>query len=260
MKTEKIKFKSAGYELIGEIDLPDEFTEKLPTIILFHGLSNARRDCPLISETSEDLTKNGFIAFRFDFYGSGESPGEMRDKTIDVLEQNAKDAIEFISKDKRVDKDRLGLWGRSMGGLLVCLLPPDSRVKARVSASGSILMEKIFKEKFEKLKEKEIELEKIGKKLPGTGKYKGAFGFKPEWFKSLEGIDARGQDNLKNLNTMLVLGTTLDQKVTMDNACIIMNEVNKPKRIWIFNTDHDYAGAEKEAVKETTNWFKKYLK
>jgi len=59
---------------------------------------------------------------------------------------------------------------------------------------------------------------------------------------------------------MLVFGTALDQKVTADNACIVMNNVKEPKRIWIFNTDHDYAGSEIEAVRETIGWFNQYLK
>lgn len=261
MRIEKVKFKSAGYELVGEINFPDEFSGKLSTVTLFHGISNARKDCPLMNETSEALTENGFIAFRFDFYGSGESPGNMEDKTMGILEQNAKDAIEFIEKDDRVDKNRMGISGRSFGGTLASLLPPDSRIKARAILSPDLKIgEKQWTEKFKKVKKKELELEKIGKKLPGTGKYKGKFNLKEEWFKSLKGLDRRVEENLERLDTVLALGTALDQKVTPDNACIVMNKVKEPKRIMIYMTDHDYAGFEKEAVKEILDWFKRYLK
>lgn len=259
MGIEKVKFESANYTLIGEINLPDKFNGKLPTVILFHGLSNSRKDCPLINETSETLVENGFIAFRFDFYGSGESPGEMKDKRMDILEQNAKDAINFIRQDPRVNQERLGLWGRSSGGTLVALLPPIPGIKVRVLASPGIMFEKTMTERFEEIKRKEMELEKRGKKLPGTGDYKGSFTFDTSWFESLKGLDSRILDNLKTLDTILVLGTGLDQKVTADNACIVMNNVKEPKRIWIFQTDHDYAGFEKEAVEESINWFSKYL-
>ncbi|UCG95734.1 MAG: alpha/beta hydrolase [archaeon] len=259
MKTEKVRFKSGGHKLVGEINFPEKINGKLPAIILFHGLSNSRRDCPLINETSKALTENGFIAFRFDFYGSGESPGEMRDKIIDILEQNTKDAIEFITKYSQVDSNKLGLWGRSLGGTFVCLLPTDPRIKARVVASSGPIIEKIMEEKLEELKKKELELEKVGKRLPGTGAYKGPFEFRPAWFESLKGLDSRVLENLKNLNTVLVLGTSLDQKVTVDSTCMVMNNVKEPKRIWVFNTDHDYGGFEKHAVEETLNWFKKFL-
>jgi len=258
MKIEKIKFKSAGYELVGEIDSPNYFKSKLPTVILFHGLTNSRKGCPLINETAEALTEAGFLVFRFDFYGSGESLGELRDKTVDILEQNAKDAVKFIINNPGVDRNRLGLWGRSTGGTLVCLLEKKINIKARVSLSAEIAFEKeTFK--FKQIINKEFELEKQGKKLPGTGKYKGPFEFNKNWYKSFRGLDKKIKNNLKNLDTILILGTSRDQKVTLDNACKIVNSVKEPKRIWIFPTDHDYAGFEKEAVEESVSWFKKYL-
>jgi len=259
MRIEKTTFQSAGFKLTGEFVLPNRLEAPLPAVILLHGLTNSKNDCPLINETSEALVKNGLIVFRFDQYGSGESPGEMQDKTITMLEQNLKDAIEFVAKDKRVDKNKIGLWGRSLGGTLVCLIPNDKRIKARVVASPGTMFESTANKKLEELKRKEIELEKVGKKLPGTGNYKGPFDFKPEFYKSMNGLDERVFNNLRNLNTILILGTALDQKVTPENACIVMNEAKEPKRIWIYMTDHDYAGFEKEAVEETAKWFKQYL-
>lgn len=258
MKIEKIKFKSAGYELIGEINSPNYFKRKLPMVILFHGLTNSRKDCPLINETAGALVKNGFIVFRFDFYGSGESPGELRDKTVDILEQNAKDAVKFIINNPEVDRNKLGLWGRSTGGTLVCLLEKKVNIKARVSLSAEIVFEKET-HKFKQIINKEFELEKQGKKLPGTGKYKGPFEFKKNWYKSFRGLDKKIKNNLKNLDTILILGTSRDQKVTLDNACRIVNSVKEPKKIWIYPCDHDFAGFKQEAVKESVDWFKKYL-
>ena len=259
MQNEEISFESEGYELKGEINLPDKVEEKLPTVVLFHGLTNSRKDCPLINETAEALTENGFIAFRFDQHGSGDSPGQMQEKKMNILEQNAKDSIEVIARDARVDEERLGIWGRSLGGTLACLLPPDPRVKARVAASPSVEFERIFKEKFEELKKKEKKLEEKGEVLPGTGDYKGPFKFKDAWRESLEGLDKRIKENLPKLDTVLTFGTSEDQKVQPWNSCIVMNKVKEPKRIWIFQADHDFAGVEEEAVEEALDWFKKYL-
>lgn len=59
---------------------------------------------------------------------------------------------------------------------------------------------------------------------------------------------------------MLVFGTTPDQKIPLEAACHIVNNVNEPKKIWIFEgVDHDYGGVEKEAVKLAVDWFKEYL-
>ena len=252
-----ITFQSQGAQLVGMHHKVD--SDKI--IILCHGFTGSKSESKrLFVEAARDFASRGFNALRFDFYGSGESPGEMRDKTVNILEQNAKDSLEFIVKDPRIDSNRMGIWGRSLGGTLACLLPQDSGIKARVAASPGILFEKTMKEKFTMLRKKELDLEKEGKKLPGTGDYKGPFDFRKEWFGSLDGFDRRVRDNLKNLSAVLVLGTALDQKVTAENACIVMNSVKEPKRIWIFDTDHDFAGFEDEAVAESVDWFNMHLK
>lgn len=256
MSRQIVTFQSAGEELIGIIEYPSE--TPAPAVLLFHGLTNHKTDCPLINETAQALVQNGFISFRFDFFGSGESPGELREKTIDILEQNAKDSIEFILSDGRVNE--LGLWGRSVGGTIACLMPPHPEIKASVTASGAALFEQEFKKKFPSLQKREAELEKRGQKLPGTGEYKGEFKFGETWYKSLEGLDERVTQNLKKLDSILVLATTPDQKISLKNACHIINNVNEPKKIWIFEeVDHDYVGVEDRAVNITIDWFKKHL-
>lgn len=259
MKTKKIEFKSLNYKIAGEINLPDNLKGKLPAVILFHGLTNTRKDCPLIEATSQALVKKGIIAFRIDFFGSGESPGEMREKRFDILEQNANDAIKFIITQSFVNRFQLGLWGRSFGATLVSLIPLNKNIKARVMASPGIAFEKIFIKKWIRLKKKQEELQKVGKKLAGTGKYKGAYEFNSTWFTSLRGVDKRIIDNLKKITTVLVLGTSNDEKVSFHDFCTTINTVGEPKRIMIYNTGHDYAGYESEAVKETIEWFKRYL-
>ena len=259
MRTKKVNFQSARFKLAGEINLPNNFQGKLPTVILFHGLTNSRKDCPLIDTVSKALVKNGIIAFRFDFFGSGESQGEMREKRFDILEQNAKDAITFISDQPFVNRFRLGLWGRSFGGTFASLIPPNKNIKARVIASPGTIIEKTIMDKWKRLKKKERELQKIGKKLAGTGKYKGAYELDVGWFTSLRGVDKRITDNLKKIKTVLVLGTANDEKVTLNDICTAANLVKEPKKIVIYNTGHDYSGYESEAVKETINWFRKYL-
>ncbi len=252
-----IRFKSGKQKLVGLVSFPAE--TPAPGVILFHGLSNSKTDCPLINEVTQALRKEGFATFRFDFFGSGESHGEMQDKTIYALEQNAKDSLDLFSNDRRISM--IGLWGRSLGGTLVALLGPDPRIEASVIATGLVEIEKVFlSERFAQLKKKEDELKKVGKKLPGTGRYKGPFNFRPAWFESLKGIDRRIERNLRKMNTVLVLHTTPDQKVPLNNAAKIINSVRDPKELHIFEgVDHDYSGVEQEAVDLVRKWFMKYL-
>lgn len=259
MKVKYITFKSLHSKISGEIGIPNHFSGQLPTVVLFHGLTNTRKDCPLIEKTATELVKNGFCTFRFDFYGSGESDGEMKDKTIDIFLANAQDAIACISAYDFVDREKIGLWGRSMGGTVGCLIPPNKNIKVRVLASPPVLLEDSFTQTFQRLQKKEKQLEKLGKSLAGTGKYKGKYALEASWFHALKGIDKRIKNNLMKLDTILTLGTSQDQKVTLDNICQIANCVNEPKRVIIYPTDHGYTSFEKQAIEESMRWFKRYL-
>lgn len=253
MRTKKISFISDGSILHGIKTYPDSVPA--PGVILFHGLTNTQDDCPLIRETSLALNESGFHTLTFDFFGSGGSPGKMEDKTMDILLQNANDAVEYFLKDDLVIN--IGIWGRSIGGTVVCLIEPHKNIKARITAGGGCFLEKSFLKKHKELKK----LIDEGQKVAGTGKYKGRYHFGKDWYKSLKGIDRRITNNLKRINSVLVLATTPDIKVPLVNAAHIINNVKEPKRIQIYEgVDHDYKGVEDKAVKETLTWFENLLK
>ena len=252
MIVEKINFQSNGVKLFGEFNKPQ--TSSDTCVIMLHGLTNSRKDCPLIVDLTKKLVSNGFHVFKFDFFGSGKSPGDMQDKTLNILEKNAKDAIKIVKKKQY---ENIYLWGRSFGGTLVCSLPPDEKIKKRITIAPGVILEKNFYKKWKMLQQIEAELQKQGKTLPGNGAYRGPFELNEKWFEGLKGIDKRIENNLKKLNNMLVIGTTQDKKSTVDNVCKIINLLKEPKKIWMFNCDHDLKGAEKEIMKMCIDWFKK---
>ena len=257
MNKEKITLKSLGYDLVGIIEYP----EKLPTpgVILLHGLTNSKEDCPLIKEVAEALATEGLIVFRFDFFGSGESPGLLRDKTWWISEQNVRDAIKYLKNKKEITN--IGLWGRSTGGTAAILCGNDPQIKAFVLATTPVLLQEIFKIRFEKVKKLELELEQRGQKLPGTGKYKGEFDFSDNFFEEVPIIEQKVMKNLTQMSHVLVLATIPDIKVPLNNATTIINTAKEPKKIYIFeDTEHDYRGVENKAIKLTVSWFKKYLR
>jgi len=259
MNKEKIKFKSAGYELVGVIESPEKGLDKdTPAVILFHGLTNTKEDCPLLREVAESLVKNGFIVFSFDFYGSGESPGQLKDKTWSIMKQNGLDAIQFLVKRTGVKK--IGLFGRSSGGTIATLCATHPLIKAYVLASPFVLIAKSVP-RFKRVMELEEKLEKKGQVLPGTGKYKGEYKFSEKFFEEAPFFEKEIMKNLSQMSRVLVLATTPDTKVPLNNATTVINKVKEPKEIHIFEgVDHDYKGVEKEAVNLTTSWFKEYVR
>jgi putative redox protein len=207
---------------------------------------------------AESLVNEGFVVFRFDFYGSGESPGALGDRTWSIAEQNARDAIEYL---KSRGAENIGLWGRSIGGTVAVLCSDIPSVQAFVLATTPVLLREVFLERFEKVKKLELELEQKGQRLPGTGHFKGEFEINMKFFEEVPITEERVMRNLVRMRRVFVMGTTPDTKVPLNNPATIINTVKEPKRIWIFEkVDHDYKGVEKEALGMAVSWFKKYVK
>lgn len=259
MKLERATFKSLGSELVGILNIPDK--TPAPGVILFHGMSNSKEDCPLIKETAKMLANEGYVTFRFDFFGSGESPGRLKDKRMSIIEQNAKDAIDFFLRDNRV-YGYIGLWGRSLGGTIVILFADRPEVKASVILSGAVSLEKVLgRSVFERLKALEEKLSKTGETLPGTGVYKGPYSLEDGWFKEIPQYDKKIQECLPRLSNVLVFGTTPDKKAPLEQIVSIINGAKEPKEIHIFKgVDHDYKGVEESVIKLEKRWFKAYLR
>lgn len=257
MKQKYITFLSNGFNLKGIISIPDNPSKV--GIILFHGLSNTKEDCPLIEQTSNELVKNGFVTFRFDFFGSGESPGEMKDKTISILKINCIDAIHFFKNNYQIEK--IGLWGRSFGGTLINLISIN-QFNCSVQLSSPIILTDVFdKKKIDKLIEKEKKSEEIGMKLAGTGHYKGEYGLGYNWYDELIFFEKEIEQNSKKNINALFIATNPDNKVPYENSIRAFQLSNYPKELHIFsNTNHAYEGIEGDVIELTLGWFKRYLR
>ena len=253
----RVTFQSSGHELVGHLHVPEK--ELSPGVVLLHGLSNTMTDCPLINEVTAALIGEDYATFRFDYFGSGESPGLLKDKTWEIMLQNTRDAIDFLRSKLRTA--RIGLWGRSLGSTFAILCADDPRVEALCLASSDVFVTKTLSyERFLELRKKQQELEKHGRALPGTGKYKGPLELKNDFFASLETIEKSVVESLSKLRNTLVLATTPDVKVPLENSIEIINRAREPKRILVFEgLDHAYIGVEGKAVGEISKWYQHFL-
>ncbi len=254
---EKVQILSRGKKLAGLLHRSGE--GPAPGVVLFHGLSNSKEDCPLINEVTATLNSEGFFTLRFDFFGSGESPGLLRDKTWEELRQNAMDAIAFLMNIKGVTE--IGLWGRSLGATFAILCANQPKIEAVVLASPDVLVTKTLnKHKFEMLKKKNELLRKQGKSLPGTGKFKGPLELNEAFFSDLQKVEQEVLATLPLLQNVLVMATTPDVKVPLENVVEVINNVREPKKLIIYEgVNHDYHPVENDAVGHGVAWFKEYL-
>lgn len=160
--TEEVVFWSDGIRIAGDLFYPASLKsdEELPGIVLCHGWGGLKRH--LKKSYALDFAAKGYIVLAFDYRGWGESdsrlisvevqPEAEDGKTfsievrpirelVDPLDQleDIRNAINFIEGDARVDSERLGVWGTSLGGgLAVITASRDKRVRCVVSQVGAM--------------------------------------------------------------------------------------------------------------------------
>ena len=251
----KITFKSNNHRIVGILEVANG--DKRPGILMFHGLTNTKEDCPLMSQVKETLCLEGYAIFRFDFYGSGESAGQFKDKTISEMVTNAKDALDVLSSNKLVEGENIGLWGRSIGGLVAAMLTRDERVRASVLASAPIFPHKTFYPLYARDPTRDFV------PLPqGTvsGKIKGKPELSKAFFTELQEIENKTFQALQGASSILIIQGDHDKKVDPKYARCIYDTVKEPKELLLIKgAGHDYSGKENQVISAVRRWYTNHL-
>lgn len=107
-----------------------------PVVIFHHGFSGTKVEAHRIFvKCARQLTENGFDAFRFDFFGSGDSDGDLSDATLSIWIQNALDAAAYVTSK---GKKQIVFLGFSIGAFVA------AAAAARIAPLGLALWAPIF--------------------------------------------------------------------------------------------------------------------
>ena len=113
-----------------------------PVILFNHGYipPTQYRTTERYVDYVDRIARSGYIVFRSDYRGHGNSEGDARggygspDYTIDVL-----NAVGSIKKYPDADPNRIGMWGHSMGGYITLrAMVIDPSIKAGVIWGGVV--------------------------------------------------------------------------------------------------------------------------
>lgn len=127
MVEQPIQIHRGEQQLVGMWHQPDvALTQSFPAVIFCHGFTGQKAEAHrLFVDTARHLAKRGVGCLRFDFMGCGDSSGDFVELTVSSQVADLQAAYDHVQKMDGVDRNRIGLLGLSLGGLVVSLSVPN---------------------------------------------------------------------------------------------------------------------------------------
>jgi uncharacterized protein len=259
MKTKKFFIESLGSKICCVVDMADKPLPCNPIVLMLHGSTNSKTEAPEYPKIASELAKNGINAFRFDFFGSGDSEGTYREKTMVIMDQNIKDVLDYIEKELKITA--IGVLGRSLSAAQ-SLYIHDDRIKVRVvhSAASHLFddLKGLYPQEVNEMYEKNLDEALI---VSDPRIVKGPYSYSRVIIEEFKEVPNRIHKNLASISHISVFQGDNDPETTVEEAMEIYNTVQKPKEIHVFSDQgHRYEGTPKELVDLTVSWFVRQFK
>ncbi|WP_209125132.1 S9 family peptidase [Alkalihalobacillus sp. BA299] len=107
------------------------FINKVPAIILVHGFVGSKvGEHRMFVKAANYFSERGYLVFRFDFGGCGESEGDYSHVTLTKQIKELQAAIDYVLSIDKVDPNLLTVVGHSLGGAVASITASrDERIK-----------------------------------------------------------------------------------------------------------------------------------
>lgn len=136
VKHSKVTFHNRfGVELVADMYVPKSAKGKLPAIAVSGPFGAVKEQSSGLY--AQEMAKRGFLTIAFDPSFTGESGGNPRNvASPDINSDDFSAAIDFLSNEKNVDPNRLGIIGVcGWGGFAINAAAMDTRIKATVAST-----------------------------------------------------------------------------------------------------------------------------
>ena len=248
---EDVSFNSEdGITLKGWLVKTSPPRKPLPAIIICHGVGANKSD---FTELAVQLMKRGYFVLQFDFRDHGESGGSRT--SLGYLEQ--KDvfaAIDYLKTRREIDKNRIGIFGFSMGGASAIL------AAARTGAFAAVVADSAFTS----LRDQARDAITGFYHLPSF----------PFLHLAVLGYEIYFQTRVNNISPVsvierispkpvLIIAGDGDRMIPVDNGRKLFAASKEPKELWIIpGAGHGgtLSAAGSEYEKRVGEFFDKYLK
>lgn len=222
---------------------------KQAAIILVHGFAATKEEYyQMFDDLAKIYSDAGFLVFRFDFSGCGESEGTFTETSLTKMASEVKDILAYVRGQPHVDTDRIGILGQSFGTCAVIAAEPQVKCL--------ILMGSVANPKERALNAFRADYHPTG--LSTRMKSHGPITVGPAYWKSFEKEDISASLKKITCPILFVYGNK-DITVPPENTEILYSRANEPKmKIPIEGADHNYRGCEEIMHATTLAWFQKW--
>jgi uncharacterized protein len=253
---EAVVLENAGQRIFGIIHRPRSNLYS-PAVLMCHGLAGHKTGkYRLYVHLSERLAEKGIASLRIDFRGSGDSEGDFSEVTLESEVSDALKGLDYLSHLPFINKDRIGIFGRSVGGT-VAIMTAKRYEKAKSLATWAPLFDgDQWIDQWNMLHSPEITEEhrlttmRVNGQVPGYAFFKELFGIHmKEELRALENIP------------LLHIHGEKDVIVKIEHADKYMHArqsvKGENKFIRLPQSDHDFSNPKEQqlAINETASWF-----
>lgn len=231
--------------------------EHFPVVLICHGLGGHKVGrYRVYVDIADHLAKSGIGTLRFDFRGSGDSEGNFNDITLEDQVSDALLAMHYLENHPQVDKNRIGLIGRSFGGAVAVIAASRYQRIKSFCLWSPIYNANQWKDKWHLLQSPGLQPHHLADIMPINGQVPGI-----ELLKQF--ISLRMEEHLVVMHStpLFVIHGALDQVVSIANAeKYVQDRLQAPattKFIQLPHSDHDFTPflERRKALEETNHWF-----
>ncbi|MBW2999587.1 alpha/beta fold hydrolase [Candidatus Woesearchaeota archaeon] len=251
MQEKKVSvLNDSNEKLVGLETKPSVEKEKYPAVILVHGFGATKEESGMFDELAEKLSEAGFLVYRFDFSGRGESEGDYSEISLSKLKSDLSKILDFVRTQEIVDNSRIGILGQSLGTPTIVTLEP--KVKCLVMTSSTSNPKEILKELFGE----GYNPDGISTRMTSEGEL---VKIKPQFWKDFENHDLL--ESIKKINCpILFIHGSEDDKVPLSEVEAYFNNANEPKEIKVIQgAEHGFRPNRDKMYEIAVDWFKKFL-
>lgn len=225
---------------LAEAVCPESPQEAMPLVVIAHGFTGSI-DSGGAKELTRRLAAAGIASVRLDFnaYLTPSPESERAEEyTLQTMEDDMLAAIGFMIGNYRIDTERIGLYGRSMGGRAAMMMANenygglDYRAMALVAPAGNQNAMIYFMggiESWEAMKSEAAE--------KGYITYKN-LRLSPQWFSQFEDYDPCAHGKQFADKPVLVICNTLDYVVTDETSKECAEAYENSRLIQVTTQDH----------------------